>query len=69
MATLALGLVIIFAVATGMFYIAGGLYGHGSPWASDVCSLSRDLCDQPAWAALGTGVMALIYFGLRSAKF
>jgi hypothetical protein len=51
-----------------MSYVAGDLYGHGSPWARDVCSLSRDLCDHPAWSAIATGVMALVYLGLRSAK-
>jgi hypothetical protein len=68
MSTLALGLLIIFAIATAMFYAASGLYGHGSPWASDVCSLSRDLCDQPVWAAVATAIMTLVYLGLRSAK-
>jgi hypothetical protein len=68
MSTLALTLLVIFIVATGMFYIAGDLYGHGTPWAQDVCSLSYELCDNPGWSVVATGVMALVYFGLRSAK-
>lgn len=68
MSILALGLLIIFVVATGMFFVASDLYGHGSPWARDVCSLSPDLCDHPAWSAVATAVMAVIYLALRAAK-
>ena len=68
MSTLALGLLIILVVATGTFYVAGDLYGHGSPWASDVCSLSRDLCDHPAWGAIATGIVGIIYLILRAAR-
>ncbi len=68
MSTLAHGLLIILAVATCTFYIAGDLYTHGSAWARDVCSLSRDLCDHPTWSALATGVVGVIYLILRAAK-
>ena len=68
MSTLALALLVIFAVATCTFYIAGGLYGQGSPWARDVCSLSRTLCDHPAWSLLATGVVGVIYLVLRSLR-
>ena len=64
MSTVALALTIILAVATAAFYIASG-YGGGSPWARDVCSLSRDLCNNPAWVAVGTAGMAAIYLMLR----
>ncbi len=66
MSTLALGLLIILAVTTMTFYIAGDLYAHGSAWARDVCSVSSDLCDHPGWSAVATGVVAVIYFVLRS---
>jgi hypothetical protein len=66
MSTLALGLLIILAVTTVTFYVAGDLYSHGSAWARDVCSLSSELCDQPGWSAIATGVVAVIYFVLRS---
>jgi hypothetical protein len=66
MSTLVLGLLIIFVIATVTFFIAGGLYSQGSPWARDVCSLSQALCDQPAWGGIATGVIAAIYLVLRS---
>jgi hypothetical protein len=67
--TLALALLIILAVATCTFYVAGGLYAHGSPWARDVCSLSQMLCDQPAWSAAATGAAAVLYLILRAFRF
>jgi hypothetical protein len=67
MSTLALGLLIILAVATATFFVAGGL--PGSPWARDVCSLSRALCNHPGWAAIATGVVAVIYLFLRSRRY
>jgi hypothetical protein len=66
MSTLALGFLILLAVATVTFYIAGDLSIHGSAWARDVCSLSRELCDNPSWGAVATGAMAVIYFILRA---
>jgi hypothetical protein len=68
MSTLALGLVIVFAVATALFFIAGGLYSQGSPIARDVCALSRELCDHPLWAAIATAGMGAIYLILRAFK-
>ena len=64
MSTVALALTILLAVATATFYIAG-VYGGGTPWARDVCSLSRDLCHNPAWIALATGGVGAVYFMLR----
>jgi hypothetical protein len=66
MSTLALAVLVIFAVATAAFYVAGGL---GGPWARDVCSLSRVLCSHPEWGAIATGVVAMIYLVLRAFKF
>jgi hypothetical protein len=68
MSTLALGFVIILAVATVTFYIAGDLSAHGSAWARDVCSLSAALCDNPSWGAVATGGMGAIYFVLRALR-
>lgn len=65
MSTLALGLLIIAAVATAAFYVAG-VHGYGSPWARDVCFLSRELCEHPGWGAIATGVMAVVYLVLRA---
>jgi hypothetical protein len=68
MSAIALCLLVILALATATFYVAGGL-GHGSPWARDVCGLSRDLCDHPAWGAAATGGMAVLYLVLRSLRY
>jgi hypothetical protein len=69
MSALALGLTIILAVTTVTFYIASGMYGHGSPWARDVCSLSQELCDHPIWSALATGLSLLLYYGLHAFRY
>src|SRR5688572_17699142 len=66
MSAIALAVLVMFAVATAAFYVAGGL---GGPWARDVCSLSRDLCSHPEWAAIATGGVAAIYLVLRAFKF
>jgi hypothetical protein len=67
MSTVALALTVVLAVATAAFYIAG-VYGGGTPWARDVCSLSRDLCRNPAWIAAATGGMGVVYLMLRSLR-
>ena len=65
MSMLALALTVVLAVATAAFYIAG-VYGGGSPWARDVCSLSRDLCHNPVWLAFATAGLAVVYLLLRT---
>jgi hypothetical protein len=69
MSTLALALLAALAVATCTFYIAGGIYGQGSPWAKDVCALSRALCEHPAWSLMATGVVGVLYLLLRAFRF
>jgi len=64
MSMVALALTIMLAVATAAFYIAGGSAG-GTPWARDVCALSRDLCNDPMWIALATAGVGVIYLLLR----
>jgi hypothetical protein len=64
MSMLALALMVVLAIATATFYIAG-VYGGGSPWARDVCSLSRDLCHDPTWLAFATAISAVAYLLLR----
>jgi hypothetical protein len=68
MSKVALALAVVLAVATATFYIAG-VYGGGSPWARDVCSLSRELCSNPTWLVLATGVSAAVYLLLRMFRF
>jgi hypothetical protein len=66
--TLALALLIILAVATCTFYVAG-VHGYGSPWARDVCSLSQDLCTHPEWSAIATAAAAVLYLVLKALRF
>jgi len=68
MSMVALALMVVLAVATATFYIAG-VYGGGLPWARDVCSLSRDLCQNPAWLAFATAATAVVYLLLRMFRF
>jgi hypothetical protein len=65
MSTLALALLVFVAVAACTFWIASGLYGHGSPWARDVCGLAQGLCNHPIWGAFATAATALLYLVLR----
>ena len=67
MSMLALALTAILAVATAAFYIAGA-YAGGTPWARDVCALSRELCHEPMWIALATAGMGVVYLLLRTLR-
>jgi hypothetical protein len=68
MSSLAFALLVIVAVAACTFWIASGLYAHGSPWARDVCGLSRALCDHPLWGAFATVAAAVLYVVLRGLR-
>jgi hypothetical protein len=61
----ALALAILPAVVCTAFWHCGRP-GGGTPWARDVCSLSRDLCHNPVWIALATVGMAAVCLMLRS---
>jgi hypothetical protein len=69
MSNLALALLVALALATCTFYIAGSIYGQGTPWAKDVCSLSRALCEHPAWSLMATGIVGVLYLLLRGLRF
>lgn len=68
MSMVALALMVVLAVATATFYVAGGGYVQGSPWARDVCNLSRALCHDPLWLMLATAGTAGLYFVLRALR-
>ena len=68
MLAIALVLLVVLAVATAAFYIAG-VYGGGSPWARDVCWLACELCNNPIWIAVATAATAVIYLLLRGLKY
>jgi hypothetical protein len=68
MAKLALALLALSATIACTFWIAGGLYGHGSAWARDICSMSPALCAEPFWGAVVTGAIGLVYLMLRALR-
>jgi hypothetical protein len=65
MSSIAFVLLLILIAATGMFYAAGQLYGHGSGWAIDVCYRTRFFCENPQWIGVATGLVWLCYIMLR----
>ena len=69
MSNLALALLVFLALATCTFYIAGSIYGQVTPWAKDVCALSRTLCEHPAWSLMATGIVGVLYLLLRGLRF
>jgi hypothetical protein len=62
MASLLQFVLFVLVIATGISYVAGGLYMHGTGWAMQVCSQAELFCDHPHWLALATGALCLIYF-------
>jgi hypothetical protein len=68
MSSIAFGLLLILIAATGMFYAAGQLHGHGSGWAMDVCHHAGFFCDHPQWTGVAAGVVWLCYIMLRRSE-
>ena len=62
MASIAQYLLFALVIATGIAYVAGALYPHGSHWAMQVCSQATMLCDHPQWVAVTAGIAGLVYF-------
>ena len=71
MANFILFLAILFGAAGIVFYGASGVAGHGSAWASNVCTAAQLLCDSPqilviaAAGLVGLWIVAKIVSGLR----
>jgi hypothetical protein len=68
MSTWALCLLIALVVATGVFYLAASLTGHGGGWATDLCFQASDLCDHPQWLGYASTVMWVVYLILQRIK-
>lgn len=68
MSSIAFGLLFILVAATGTFYVAGQLYGHGSSWATDVCYQAHFFCEHPQWLGVAAGVIWLWYLWLRRSE-
>ena len=62
MPTLALCFGFIFVVATGVFYFAAELSGHGAGWAWLLCHQAPALCTNSQPLLYAAGVMFLAYF-------
>ncbi len=63
MASFILFIAVLLAGASFVFYTAGSVAGHGSAWASNLCSAAFGLCDRPELlgvAAIGFGGLYII---------
>jgi hypothetical protein len=68
MSSIAFVLLLIMIAATGTFYAAGQLYGHGSSWAIDICYQASFFCERPQWVGVATGLVWLWYIMLRRSE-
>jgi hypothetical protein len=64
MPTLALWFGFAFVVATGVFYFAAGLSGHGTDWAILICRQAPSLCTNSQPLLYAAGVMFAAYLAL-----
>jgi hypothetical protein len=51
--------------AAFLFRNAAAEVAIGTPWASDVCSMSQMFCHHPEYLAYAAGVMLLIAIGFK----
>jgi hypothetical protein len=65
MSTLALAVLIILVITTATLSVAGSVYGHGAPWAMDLCYNAGALCQHPEWTAYASVAVAIAYVILR----
>jgi hypothetical protein len=64
MPALALCFGFILVAATGVFYFAAELSGHGAGWAASLCHLAPSLCISSQPLLFAAGVMFLSYLVL-----
>src|SRR5262245_35018954 len=63
--SVALGLVILLAVATALFAYAGMQGADGAPWARDVCERAGNFCMHPEWTIAAAAVMTVVYLAVK----
>ena len=65
MAGISFLIALLLGGAALLFWNAAGLLSVGTPWASDVCSMSKTLCHHPEYLAYASGVMLIVAVGAK----
>jgi hypothetical protein len=63
--SLSAGLVILLGIATTVFIAAGVQATGGAPWALQVCTSAKSLCEHPEFSAAAGVMMMVIYLGIK----
>ena len=58
-------LAIVLGGAAIVFFAAGDLNGHGSSWATEVCTTGRFFCDHPAWVEMSAAATAGLFVVMK----
>ena len=65
MAGISFLIALLLGGAALLFWNAAGLLSVGTPWASDVCSMSKMFCHNPEYLASAGGAMLVIAIGAK----
>jgi hypothetical protein len=65
MAGISFLIALLLGGAAFLFHKAAGLLSVGTPWASDVCSMSKMFCQNPEYLAYAGGVMLVVAIGAK----
>ena len=65
MAGISFLIALLLGGAALLFWNAAGLISVGTPWASDVCSMSKMFCQHPEYLAYAGGVMLVVAIGAK----
>ena len=65
MAGISFLIALLLGGAAFLFQQAAGQISIGTPWASDVCSMSQTFCHHPEYLAYAGGVMLVIAIGAK----
>jgi hypothetical protein len=61
----AAGLLVLLAIASGVFYAASVQAGVSAPWAVQVCSQAKSFCDHPEFSAAASVMMMVVWLAVR----
>jgi hypothetical protein len=65
MAGISFLIALLLGGAAFLFQQAAGQLSIGTPWASDVCSMSRMFCHNPEYLAYAGGAMLIVAIGAK----
>jgi hypothetical protein len=65
MAGISFLIALLLGGAAFLFQQAAGQLSVGTPWASDICSMSKMFCHNPEYLAYAGGVMLVIAIGAK----